>query len=110
MKLHIRIKYIQYTTTLVGIDHSKTKCIIHWINPITGNIQRSVGVARRNPSDKPDIVKGQRIAESRAKINMWKTFNKSLEKTIKNVSSRNYIFIYHEEQHLHNLINDIKTN
>lgn len=110
MKLHIRIQNIEYNNYNPKDNNPKTVCIIRWINPITGNIQRSVGISRCNPNDKFDIVKGRRIAESRSKINMWKTFNKSLEKTIKNLSSRNYIFIYHEEQHLHNLINDIKTN
>lgn len=106
MKLHIKIDSIIYTTD----NKSKTKCIIRWINPITGNIQRSVGVAKCSPNDKNDIIKGQRIAESRAKINMWKTFNKSLEEIIKTVGFRHYRFICHEGQHLHDLINDVKTN
>lgn len=109
MKLHIRIKTIVYSNTFVGGNCKKTKCIIRWINPITKNIQCSVGVAKCSPNDKSDTLKGQRIAESRAKINMWKNFNKSLEETIKNVGSRHYKFISHERQHLHDLINDVKT-
>lgn len=110
MKLHIRIKDIQYRNTLVGGNCKKTKCIIHWINPITGNIQRSVGVAKCSPDDKNDIIKGQRIAESRAKINMWKTFNLAFNVIVEDTLYRHFKFICHEEKHLHDLINNTKTN
>lgn len=106
MKLHIKIDSILYTE----YEDFKIKCIIRWINPLTGNIQRSVGVSRCNVDDTYNVIKGKRIAESRAKINMWKTFNKSLEETIKNIGFRHHKFICHEGQHLHDLINDVKTN
>lgn len=117
MKLHIKIKNIQYRNIhIVGHNNihtlkysNKTKCIIHWINPITGNIQRSVGIAKCSPDDKVDIIKGQRIAESRAKINMWKTYNRSIGAIVKDTKYRHFKFIGHEEQHLHDLINDVKT-
>lgn len=110
MKLHIKIKDIKYSRILIGGKCKKTKCIIHWINPITGNIQRSVGIARCNPNDKPDIVKGQRIAESRAKINMWKTYNLAFSAIVKDTLDRHLKFIIHEEHHLRDLINYVKTN
>ena len=117
MKLHIRIKSIEYKEMhvvghniidTIGYCH-KTKCIIRWINPITGNIQRSVGVAKCNPNDKNDIIKGQRIAESRAKINMWRIYNLSVVGILKDTLNRHFKFIGHEEQHLRDLINDVKT-
>ena len=108
MKLHIRIKDIQYNYN-PHVNSPKTTCIIRWVNPITGNIQRSVGVAKWNTNDKSDFVKGQRIAESRAKINMWKTYNISIGAIVKDTLNRHFKFIVHEEQHLHNLINDVKT-
>lgn len=105
MKLHINIISIKY----VRIDRYKTKCIIRWKNPITGNIQRSVGVSRRNPDDKFNIVKCHRIAESRAKINMWKTYNSNISYILGFSVGRHIRFINHEKQHLHDLINDVKT-
>lgn len=113
MKLHIKIKSITYIlmpndNNPLGIN-SKTKCIIRWINPITGNIQRSVGVSRCNSIDKFNEIKGQRIAESRAKINMWKTYNLAFSAIVKDTLDRHFKFICYEEQHLRNLINDVKT-
>lgn len=105
MKLHINIISIKY----VRIDKYKTKCIIRWKNPITENVQRSVGVSKRNPDDKNDVIKGQRIAESRAKINMWSIYNLSIAGILKDTLDRHFKFIGHEEQHLHDLINDVKT-
>lgn len=104
MKLHIKIDSILYTEC----EDFKIKCIIRWINPLTGNIQRSVGVSKCNPNDEFDITKGHRIAESRAKINMWKAYNLSFATIVKDTLDRHYKFICHEGQHLHDLINDVK--
>ena len=109
MKLHIRIKTIKYSNTFIGGNCKKTKCIIYWINPITGNIQRSVGVAKCSPDDKSDTIKGQRIAESRAKINMWNTYNSSIVYILGFSVRRHINFINHEKQHIHDLINNVKT-
>lgn len=106
MKLHINIKSITYIDT----NNGKMKCIIRWINPITGNIQRSVGVSKCNPNEEFDITKGHRIAESRAKINMWKTYNSNISYILRFSIGRHIDFIIHEKQHLHDLINDVKTN
>lgn len=105
MKLHIKIKNIEYNNYNPEDNNPKTKCIIRWVNPITRNIQRSVGVSRCNPTDKFDLVKGQRIAESRAKINMWKTYNMSIGGIVKDTLDRHFKFICHEENHLKDLIN-----
>lgn len=106
MKLHIKIDSIIYTT----YNNNKTKCVIRWINPINGNIQRSVGIARCNPNDKFNSVLGDRIAESRAKINMWRTYNSNIAYILGFSVGRHINFIRHEKQHLHDLINDVKTN
>lgn len=103
MKLHINIISIDY----IQIDKHKTKCIIRWKNPITGNIQRSVGISRCNPTDKFNSVLGDRIAESRAKINMWETYNGCIGSIAQDTLDRHFKFICHEVQHLHDLINDV---
>lgn len=110
MKLHIRIKSIEYNNYNPEDNNPKTICIIRWINPITGNNQRSVGVSKCSPNDKFDITKGRRIAESRAKINMWKTCNSNISYILGFSVGRHINFIIHEKQHLHDLINDVKTN
>lgn len=110
MKLHIKIKDIYYSSILIGGNYKKTKCIIRWINPITENIQRSVGVSICNPNDEFNIIKGRRIAESRAKINMWRTYNRNIYMILRFSVKRHVKFMIHEEKHLRNLINDVKTN
>lgn len=110
MKLHIRIQIIEYKHYDLEGNNPKTTCVIRWINPITGNIQRSVGISRCNPNDKFDIVKGRRIAESRAKINMWNTYNGCIGGIAQDTLDRHFKFICHEEQHLRDLINDVKIN
>ena len=106
MKLHINIKSITYINT----NNTKIKCIIRWINPLTGNIQHSVGVSKCNPIDKFDTTKGHRIAESRAKINMWEKYIESVKQTQIETRRRHVNFILHELNHLDNLINNTKTN
>lgn len=105
MKLHIRIKSIEYNNYNPENNNSKTVCIIRWINPITENIQRSIGISKCNPNDKPDIIKGQRIAESRAKINMWETYMQTVSIAFTNTNFRHSHFILHEKTHLNKLIN-----
>lgn len=106
MKLHIKIDSILYTEC----EDFKIKCIIRWINPLTGNIQRSVGVSRCNVDDTYSAIKGKRIAESRAKINMWNTYNSNIYYILRFSVGRHIKFTSHEKQHLHDLINDVKIN
>ena len=63
----LRIEEVAYI-----VDDKHIKCIIKYINPITLNLQNSIGVANCNPNDTFDEVTGKRIAESRAKTKAFK--------------------------------------
>lgn len=98
---HLRIDSIDYT---YNEKTRKTKCVIRWINPITNNIQKSVGVAKRNTKDLDFETLGNRIAESRAKIRMWYDYKASIKLQANIISERHENYIYKEVQHLNNLI------
>lgn len=58
------------------IDNLKTICEITFCDPYHSNVQRCVtGVALCNTDDTFDEVKGKRIAEGRAKEEMFKTLS-----------------------------------
>lgn len=102
MKLHINVINIRYEF----LHNNKTKCIIWWKNPLTGNIQRSEGISRCNPEDKYDEILGKRIAEARAKIAMWNSFSVSTGSVLSSIVDRNTKFIIHEEHHIAKLIDN----
>lgn len=102
MKLHINVTNIRYEF----LHNNKTKCIIWWKNPLTGNTQRSEGVSRCNSEDKYDETLGKRIAEGRAKIAMWNSFNVSTGGVVLSIVDRNTKFIIHEEHHIAKLIDN----
>lgn len=101
MRCHIHIKDMRY---IINADIKRIKCIVWWENPLTGNIQRSEGIARCAPEDKYDETLGKRIAEGRAKIKMWNDFTKSSRYVRRRIALRNNKFIKHELKHIDNLI------
>lgn len=96
MKYHIHIESITYEYLHSGI----TKCTIRWINPLTGNFQRSVGISKCNPEDKFDEILGKRIAEGRAKINMWWDYRNSISKFQVETHRKYTHLIHHEVNHV----------
>lgn len=102
MRLHIHIKDISYKYKGTNV----IKCIIHWENPLTGNIQKSIGITRRNPNDVNNITLGKRIAEGRAKMTMWRDFENSVRLFHHNTIRRYGNLIDHEIKHVHDLINN----
>lgn len=60
------------------IDNLKTTCEINFCDPYDSNVTRTVtGVALCSPDDTYDEIKGQRIAEGRAKREMFKMLSNS---------------------------------
>lgn len=101
MRCHIHIKDMHY---VINADIRRIKCIIWWENPLTGNIQRSEGLARCAPEDTYDETLGKRIAEGRAKIKMWAAFTENAIYVRQRIKRRNDKFIEHEINHINNLI------
>lgn len=70
----IKIKSIM-TVPIIGVSYKiknqTTICKIRWINTCNGNTQTTCGIATCNSEDNFDEKIGQRLSESRAKINMY---------------------------------------
>lgn len=63
---------------IFSTDNLKTSCEITFCDPYTSNVTRVVtGEANCSPDDTYDEVKGQRIAEGRAKREMFKMLSNS---------------------------------
>ena len=82
------------------LDNKKLECDL---------LNNQISILKKIIDDKNDVIKGQRIAESRAKINMWKTYNSNISYILGFSVGRHINFIMHEKQHLRDLINDVKT-
>lgn len=72
-------KFLKLTVNKINtiIELRKTKCIINWVDAY-GTKRRSVGVALQHPDDLPNRELGIRLAESRAKADMFKKHLDSL--------------------------------
>lgn len=83
---------------------------IEFIDPYCNNVKRRVvGVAKCNPNDTFDAVKGARIAESRAKKAMFDKLHRSAEYLCYII----YVELFNrrhqsgrEREHLHKLIHE----
>lgn len=95
----IRVLSIKYTS-----KYKKVTCTIQWLNKVTNCVQKSKGVAKCNPDDTFDLVKGQRIAESRAKSNMWFRYEVILFNEYQKAMSKLNKLIDKESNHLKDLI------
>lgn len=83
-------------------------CKIKWINPANGNIQCSYGNAMCNPNDTYDYEIGARIAESRAKINMYIDYNDYLFNFVSDVYTKMNNLVSRERNHCDTLIKNLK--
>lgn len=84
-----------------------TKCTVRWYNPINNNTQVSTGIARCNPMDEPNDTIGMRIAEGRAKMNMFRTYRLCANKAIGNINTKFWNLFLHEAKHLQEIIDKL---
>lgn len=91
------------TVPIIGVSYKVKKqttiCRIKWTNPATGNIQVTCGIATCNPDDKFDEQIGQRLAESRAKYNLYQTYIHYLGKIYKAAVEKHLDLKYAENMH-----------
>lgn len=94
--------HVPIITTNYNVDYTRKsiKCIIHWRNPANNNIQKSIGIARCNPNDTWNEILGKRIAESRAKLNIWYTYNENIRIIANNLIAKHTLLIENELDHL----------
>ena len=98
------------TVTILGVSYKTVKskkncfrqtvvCKIRWINPINGNIQVTTGIATKNPDDEFSQTIGERLSESRAKINMYNTYMYHLGKAYRDAMNKHINLKYIEKKH-----------
>lgn len=91
------------TVPIIGISYKVKKqttiCKIRWINPCNGNTQITCGIATCNPKDSFDTSIGQRLSESRAKINMYHDYIRVLSKYYHEAARKHINLINKEIQH-----------
>ena len=101
------------TVPIIGISYKlknkTTICKINWVNPLTGNIQVSRGIATCNPEDAFDTQIGERLAESRAKLRVYSDYSKSILDYHIKIDSKLRTLVYNEIEH-QNKINPSKKN
>lgn len=98
---HVPIVDVKYD---VNEHDKKVRCIIHWRNPANNNVQKSIGISRCNISDDWDEIFGKRLAESRAKIMLYKTYVKNIYDLSQEVMSKHITFKYNEIEHFEKLL------
>jgi hypothetical protein len=88
------------------INETDTICILNFYDPILKKLRKSKATVKWNKSDNYDKVKGQRLAESRAIINMTmmvkkslRDFNRKMRYKLNNIREK-------EKVHINNLLHD----
>ena len=85
-----------------------TKCIIRFRNPYTNCINKVTGVTKKNPKDEHNTKLAFRIAEGRAKMQMFQRLERSARKLINDLYSIR-VDIRHlekrEKEHINELLN-----
>lgn len=97
----LRIIDIKYTT---NYTKRTTRCCIWYKNPINGNIQKAIGVTVRNPNDMDNTQIAKRIAEGRAKTEMYKQYNDFIIQESYFVRLKYTKLIEHEKRHVNKII------
>lgn len=102
-----------YKLKIISVDYyfniyGKTSCKIAYINPIGGDRRISLGVAKLKPGEKFDYKTGKRIAESRAKLKMYKDYCSFLEYFVSEAHWKHKNLVEREEKHIKKLIDDLR--
>ena len=107
--------YIKYESTDYVVNKTKRSVACIMIVSICGDIHKVVGLSKCSPDDTFDETKGKRIAESRAKAQVYSiaanTYKESascfLELLKKHNELEEYCKLLHakEREHINNLLN-----
>lgn len=87
-----------------GINDYTITCKIVVFNPFIQSVQSFKGTAKCNPEDTMSIKKGKHIAESRAKLLMFKTVQQTIVDVLSDTQNKYFNLEMHELNHIKNLI------
>ena len=88
------------------VDNNKISVTLTYWNPLLQRNCKAKGISKCNPNDTFDTTKGYRIAESRAKINMYQTYYTLVTLIMHRIQGKHAELEAHELRHLDNIIND----
>lgn len=102
-----------YRLTILDIiykfnDKGKTTCQIAYLNPITGNKSKAIGVSKLKPGEKFVDYIGKRIAESRAKREMYINYADFLEAILSDCHYKHVKLADKELEHIRKMIDDLR--
>lgn len=95
----LSIKYYRY-----GENNYTVKCVIRVFNPFIQSTQSFTGVAKCNPEDVMSIKTGKHIAESRAKVNLFKSVQQNIVDVMSSAHEKYFNLETKELNHIKNLI------
>ena len=100
----LRLKTISINYYRGGVNNYTINCIIRAFNPFIQSVQSFKGTAKCNPEDVMSIKKGKHIAESRAKLLMFKTVQQNIVDVLSDTQNKYFNLEMHELNHIKNLI------
>lgn len=100
----LRVKTLSIKYYRCGKYNYTIHCIIKAFNPFIWSIQSFKGTAKCNPEDVMSIKKGKHIAESRAKLLMFKTVQQNIVDVLSDTQNKYFNLEMHEINHIKNLI------
>lgn len=89
-----------------GVNDYTITCKIVAFNPFIQSVQSFKGTAKCNPEDIMSIKKGKHIAESRAKLLMFKTVQQTIVDVLSDTQNKYFHLERHELTHIKKLIED----
>ena len=102
----LRLKILSTKYHRYGENDYTIECVIRVFNPFIRSIQSFKGVAKCNPDDIMSIKKGKHIAESRAKLIMFKFVQQNIVDVLSDTQNKYFNLEMHEINHIKNLIEE----
>ena len=102
----LRVKTLSIKYYRGGENNYTIKCIIKVFNPFIQSIQSFSGISKCHPDDVMSIKTGKHIAESRAKLLMFKSIQQNIVDVLSDTQNKYFNLEMHEINHIKNLIEE----
>lgn len=90
-------------TSYIREDY-KITCIIKWYNPVLDTEMKAKGVAKCHPNDVLSLKHGSHIAESRAKVQIFKRMKEDCYNVMTIIAGKHFGLEEQELQHINGLV------
>ena len=102
----LKVKTLNIKYYRGGENNYTITCIIKVFNPFIKSIQSFKGIAKCHPNDTMSIRTGKHIAESRAKLLMFKSVQQNIVDVLSDTQNKYFNLEMHEINHIKNLIEE----